>query len=798
MIKPEILAPAGSYESMVAAIESGADAVYIGGSKFGARAFANNLTEDILLEAIDYVHLKNKKIYLTINTLFKEEELKQEFYDYLLPYYQQGIDAVIVQDMGVLEFIRTNFKDLPIHASTQMTISSAKGAQLLKEKGVTRVVTPRELSLNEIKEIKETVDVEIESFVHGALCYCYSGQCLLSSFIGGRSGNRGRCAQPCRLPYELYSGNKKISNDQQSHLLSPKDLCSIHLLPEMIAAGIDSLKIEGRMKKPEYVATVVGIYRKYLDSYWNNMDKPFKVSEKDEKALLELYNRGGFTSGYYKAHNGPDMMSLERSNHQGILVGKIGKIEGNTLVFTCLEDIHKQDVLEVIISKDLSIELTSPLDAKKGSKVTLNGKNMRNLKPSQPIYRTKNKFLIETLSQERTTLQKKGKLKGKVILHKDNPAAIEIEYLGKKAVYLSGMVSQAMNQPLSPSKVMDQIKKTGTTPYEFHELDIEMDEDAFVPVQVLKDLRRNGIAAIEEMVTASFRRKQYVVSKREDVKSVRKTPSTPDIIVSMTDTKYMPIAVKEPRVSAVYLDESAVNDYESVNEAVKLAHNNNKRLFYMLPHILRQDGLRELKANEDFFIHSDIDGLVIRNLEELSWVIGLNGFDKEVILDYTVYNYNQETIDSYKELLDAIRYTMPVELNFKELKMLSYPKSDMIIYGYLPVMVSAQCLVKNTIGCQNNNMDTILKDRFKKEFLVKNHCRYCYNTIYNEQPLALYDQTKDVLDLKCDRLRVHFVKETVEEAKAILDNVVTNFTRPDKIYMGLTNYTRGHFKRGIE
>ena len=262
--RAELLAPAGSMESLKAAVHAGADAVYMGGQRFGARAYADNPDQDHLKEAIDYCHLHGRSLYLTVNTLLKEQEMC-ELYDYLAPLYEHGLDAAIVQDMGVLSFVREQFPDLPIHASTQMTVTGADGAEFLKEFGVTRVVTARELSLKEIREIYEKTGMEIESFVHGALCYCYSGQCLFSSLIGGRSGNRGRCAQPCRLPYELYQKEQAVRNAEGMYLLSPKDMCALELLPEILKSGVYSLKIEGRMKKPEYTAGVVRIYRKYLD-----------------------------------------------------------------------------------------------------------------------------------------------------------------------------------------------------------------------------------------------------------------------------------------------------------------------------------------------------------------------------------------------------------------------------------------------------------------------------------------------------------------------------------------------------
>lgn len=305
----EILAPAGSMECLRAAVAAGADAIYLGGTKFGARAYAQNLSEEDLVQAIEYVHIHGRKIYMTVNTLLKDRELS-ELYAYLLPYYKAGLDGVIVQDIGAVKFIGEYFPEMPVHASTQMTITNTLGADFLKRYGITRVVPARELSLKEIRDMKKQTGLEMECFVHGALCYCYSGQCLLSSMIGGRSGNRGQCAQPCRLPYQT-EGKKPAD------LMSLKDLCTIDILPELIDAGIDSFKIEGRMKQPEYVYTVVKMYRKYADQYLKLQKEgkgksSYHVSEADKRELLATYQRRGYCEGYYYQHNGKDMVSLKR------------------------------------------------------------------------------------------------------------------------------------------------------------------------------------------------------------------------------------------------------------------------------------------------------------------------------------------------------------------------------------------------------------------------------------------------------------------------------------------------------
>ena len=307
--RAELLAPAGSFDSMRAAIAAGADAVYMGGSRFGARAYADNPDEQGFLEAVDYAHLHGCKLYMTVNTLMKEDEMK-ELYGYLAPCYERGLDAVIVQDLGALRAIRRWFPDLAVHASTQMTVTGSAAARMLEQQGVSRVVPARELSLAEIQKIHKTTGLEIECFVHGALCYCYSGQCLMSSLIGGRSGNRGRCAQPCRLPYEVYEKGRRLGEPGDEYPLSPKDMCTVELLPEILRAGVTSLKIEGRMKKPEYTAGVVSIYRKYLDLYEQNPGR-YKVLPEDLKKLYDIYNRDGFNQSYYKVRNGRDMMALK-------------------------------------------------------------------------------------------------------------------------------------------------------------------------------------------------------------------------------------------------------------------------------------------------------------------------------------------------------------------------------------------------------------------------------------------------------------------------------------------------------
>ena len=454
----EVLAPAGSYESMEAAFAAGADAAYIGGSRFGARAYAENLDREMLCRAIDYAHLHGRRLYMTVNTLFKEQELK-ELPDYLLAYYKRGLDAVIVQDLGAMAVIRRYFPDLPVHASTQMTITGVYGAKLLKELGASRIVTARELSLEEIRQIHQQVDVEIEGFVHGALCYCYSGQCLMSSLIGGRSGNRGRCAQPCRLPYEVWQGGKKVNKRQEGFVLSLKDLCTLDLLPDILEAGVYSLKIEGRMKSSRYTAGVTAVYRKYVDQYLANGRKGYQVDPKDKQMLLDLFDRGGFTEGYSMQHNGKSMLALKE---------KPAFRETNQKLM--------EEIDQTWVKKKLQEPICGCLE----------------LTPNE---------------EAKLTLMMTGAWK------KRNPEEMI------QAVVYGQEVQPAKNQPMTRETISRQIKKTGNTPFVFEEVTIVLNGDVFLPLQALNELRRKGLEELEKQIlSADFgRAKVEIRSEKQEL-----------------------------------------------------------------------------------------------------------------------------------------------------------------------------------------------------------------------------------------------------------------------------------------
>lgn len=747
----ELLAPAGSYDIFRAVLNAGADAVYVGGGQFGARAYANNFSEEELLRAIDEAHIHGKQLYLTVNTLLKEEELEAQLYDYLRLYYEQGLDAVIVQDMGAFQFIREYFPKMDIHTSTQMTICNRYGAEMMKELGATRVVTAREMSFAEIKDIADHVDIEIESFVHGALCYCYSGQCLLSSMLGGRSGNRGRCAQPCRLPYEVYDAKrKKIACEP--FVLSPKDLCTIEDIPKLAESGIFSFKIEGRMKQAEYAAGVVSVYRRYIDRYFEYGAKDYHVSKEDMQKLYDFGNRSGFTKGYYEKHNGKDMITFQKPNHA------------------------------------------------KG-----------------------NEALQEKVREEFCRDEIKEKINGNLILSQDSSAILDVTLGDLRYTACGDVVQPALKQPLSMEKVRENMEKTGNTPFEFENLTIAMRDAIFLPMKSLNQLRRDALEGLEKLCVVQFRRETTVDT--ENMQCLKKAEGFRRTSVEQADCagikaqeskagtseKYLS-ALAEQRcqlqplleselVSDIYLDQGCYRRkdlWEEVKEDAAKIHAAGKKAYYVFPSVFR-------KNTSDFYLESlkklnscSVDGVVVKSLDAV-WFVHRYLPQMPMILDQGLYTYNHRAQEILREFC-PIRMTAPYELNRGELKKRDNTDSEVVLYGYLPLMTSAQCVHANTGKCDMTSVVTYLKDRYGKFFPVKNNCMECYNTIYNTTPLMLFGYGKELQKADFSNFRLNFTVESEEEVRQILAIYETVFYEGRKnladVFQG--EYTNGHYKRGVE
>ena len=786
-MRPEILAPAGSMSALKAAVHAGADAVYLGGDKFGARAYAGNFDNAALIEAIEYCHLYGVKVYLTINTLFRNEEV-EELTSYLVPLYEAGLDAVIVQDLGVMKYVHLVFPDLEIHASTQMTITTKYAYELLKEYGVTRIVPARELSLEEIASLKDGTDVpEVEVFVQGALCYCYSGQCLMSSMLGGRSGNRGRCAQTCRLPYTLYEENGKQVKTKGDYLLSPKDLCGLEAIPDLIQAGVDSFKIEGRMKRPEYVAVCVRAYRGIVDA-WYNGTFSMDMIQLHKEQMAEVFNRGGFTKGYYHSKNGKDMMSIKNPGNIGVGIGRILSIQKNKLTIQLEQDVYKGDVLMPKGCME-SIMLTNNVDGYKGQRIVLNAPKSQHLYVGQTIQRMSKAPLIQEL-ESYVSEEKKVPLQGSLHLETGEQATFMVKLEFDGHVY-SGMVSGdvvelATNKPLTEETVTEKIGKTGGTRYYFESLQIHMSENGFYPLKALKELRRCAIAALETEILASFRREWKELTLGLPKFSEKCNDEKHTVMVS-SEEQY-DIVKQYDMWDAIYIDMQYFNQKQLM---ALIDVEASERIIFALPPILRYRYEKEIKEwigilNEQ--VHSAI---LIRNIDELA-LIKHYGFTGNVVADYSLYAMNDWAADFLREIISDITLTIPVELNAKQIGGLRYKwdNSEIVVYGYQQLMVSQQCLEQTTRQCSGTNPHFIMKDRYFKNFFIFSVCKYCYNLIYNGFPTVLYDIVDKSLGEGISK-RLHFTKEDSNEVETVLQAYTQGKTLE-------VEKTRGHYKRGVE
>ena len=693
----ELLAPAGNINIFKAVIEAGADAVYVGGDMFGARAYAGNFNEEELLEAIDYAHLRGVKVYLTVNTLLKNDEIGK-LYDYLLPYYKRGLDAVLVQDFGALYAINNWFPDLPIHTSTQMTITGIEGVKFLQQYNVTRVVMAREVTIEEMKTIHSETGMELEAFIHGALCYSYSGQCLFSSLLGGRSGNRGRCAQPCRLPY-------KVGSDKETYILSMKDMCGIEHLRELKEAGVYSLKIEGRMKQIGYATGVVAQYRKYIDSMKT-------VSDKDLKKIKELGNRCDFTNDYYFKHNDSNMITYEKPN----------------FVSNAIEDYEIPNKLEIY-----------------------------------------------------------GFLKLKI----NEPAQLIVNYKDFSFTCDGDAVQIAKNAPLTEEDAIRRINKTGDTPFLFADIICDIDDNVFVPNGSINKLRREALQGLlNDIVSDNFRNK---CENKELNKFSLNDLNQNKIIACVMNNAQLNKVLEYELFTDIFVDFNRYdknNFIEELKQDVLITNQSGKNYYLALPYIFRKNTNEFFDKYISEINNIGIKGFVIRNTEELQWTRTYFK-NAEIIIDHNQYTYNDLAKKMYFD--NGVTFdTVPFELNFSEINKRNNINSICIVYGYYPIMTSAQCVHKNSVGCDKTKQITYLKDRYNKSFPVINNCNECYNTIYNSLPTVLFKNMSKLKNCGISSFRFDF---TIESPKQI-EIVVNSFVTDD--YIVLPEYTNGHFKRGVE
>lgn len=823
--KPEILAPAGSMEGLKAAIAAGCNAVYIGGNRFGARAFANNLDQDEMLEAIAYCHLHDVKLYMTVNTVLKDREIKEALFSYLRPYYEAGLDAVIVQDMGVLRFISRHFPKLAIHASTQMTLTMGKGKEFLEKYHVNRIVPARELTLRELCTMRRETSMELEVFVHGALCYCYSGQCLFSSMLGGRSGNRGRCAQPCRLPYHMAEQNRS----EDAYLLSPKELCNLPYLAEMIEAGIDSFKIEGRMKRTEYTAFVTSMYRKYVDLYFalgkekyrDYIKKNQKEWEEDLQNLSDLYNREGFTQGYLTGQAGDSaqrhpgqkgtMLASKRPKHGGVLVGTVQKVNPKEVIYKVQKTIHAQDVVEFRNhSLTPSYEYTLGEDVPAGTLVTARYKKGSEIRIGDQVYRTKNAVLLEKIVQDYLRTNEQVSVQGHCVAQKGQPLSLTVTLKGQTICCQGEICQKAKKRAIDESDIRKILQKTGNSPFYFEKLSIEAEENVFLPVGAIKQLRRDAFEQVRKQFLAQFWREDTVISEdinnreKDDQKghAVSKESLKPQIATSVTTFEQAAAVCANPKVDRIYF-ETAVMTEKELSQAYHLAKEKQKEVWLAMPVIFRHTiwdrfahKIQIIRENaygqKDIPLIEDIwDGYLIRNTESFAFLTKYIPKEKlRIRLDHNMYVMNEEAQRFWKEQ-NVTLFSASLEATKRELEAFqNYEPMEISVYGKIPLMVSAQCIQANQKVCvcqdpKEWHKQIIFEDQKKRRFVCVNYCRYCYNIIYQDIPLYL-EEIADQSTTIAGSIRYSFTTESASLVERILQGNMPCKTQ------------RGHFDLGIE
>lgn len=759
--KVELLAPAGNKEAFLGALNAGADAVYLAGNRFGARAYAQNFTEEELLECIRYGHLLGKKIYLAVNTLLKEREL-EDLYEYIRPMYEEGVDAVIVQDFGVLCFLREHFPGLQLHASTQMSLCSSYGAELLKNMGASRIIPARELSLRELQEIRDSVDIEIETFIHGAMCYCYSGQCLFSSILGGRSGNRGRCAQPCRLPYSAdmcgTAEKKNSMSGGESYYLSMKDMCSVEHLPALVSSGIDSFKLEGRMKKPEYVAGVTAIYRKCIDQYYEleerygaEAPKHYQVARSDLEQLNALYVRSETQDGYYFRRNGKEMITL-----------------------------------------------------------------------TAPGYSGSDEALLDSVRTLYLKEKKKLPVAFEASFKKGEPAALKLTYNDTNVTICGQTVEAAKSQPVTEENIRRQLIRLGDGAFAVERMEIAADEQIFYPLKQLNELRRQAVDALEHQIlrrngyeNAEFVAKIPYILKEDQENAGNRSESVPEVRQSDVKVGGWTVSLNtlaQLRALRYWCEQNPTLEPEIIYLPGDLILNHggettgicrlfrHSRFLIALPYVLRHEDQDYMDRIRDLVKEQNgvFSGVLLRSVDELGYFAKESGVYL-VHLDANVYAWNSGAAKLLATLADSL--CLPYELKASEQRQLLQNSPgyvfEKIVYGRIPMMITANCVLRTASGqcgaksrCSTEVQESVLTDRYGKKFPVVRDCAHCTNIIYNSVPLSLHGEYRKWTGRA--RLRLDFILESDREMKSILNA----FLLGDDLR--LPEYTTGHEKRGVE
>jgi len=808
MEKIELLSPCGDFECLKAAVQNGANSVYLGASSFSARAKAANFDDEELLEAIKYAKLRNVRVHLALNTLIKNTEFEDAVL-LAIKAYNLGIDAIIIQDLGLADYLIKNYPEIPLHASTQMTVHNLEGCKQLEALGYKRVVLARELSIDEIKNIRENTSLEIEVFIHGALCISYSGQCLLSSMIGGRSGNRGLCAQPCRLPYELIEENKE-SNLQKTidkgYLLSPRDNLGIEYLPELIKMGINSLKIEGRMKTPTYVGCVTRIYRKYIDYIYENINLSTEtlknnilnmmniVNENtgltDKEELTQSFNRGGFSTGHFKPNPNRELIFKDKPNNMGIFVGTIQHINENKghLKLKLENSLSIGDKIQINADSytisELMIDNKNFESLSKGTIVTI-GRMKGNISVGNKIYRIEsnklNKSILPSFKEDKN--YKKIKIKGEISLEENKPIILKVWsddgfYKGLEYTSISSIPEKALSKPISKERIIEQINKTGNTEFEFSELNVNISGNLFVQMSVLNDLRRDALRGLECTVINKYTRSLSLKNfdKFENFKSHENKKIS--LLLNYIDEKSNYLEFQN--IDNLYIPLKYFLNRKMESQIINICNSYNTYIY--LPHILTDEYIN--KINLDSIINTyRINGFVISNISQVE---NVKKFNLKLVGNYNLNIYNNYSINKLHEL-EISKVTISPELEKLETNEVigkSNLSTEVIVYGKIPVMTNRYCYLGKSNKCYKEctkkcleNNKYYLSDRMNFKFEFVPDSTQTITTIYNSKILSTIPN-----DFLSDSVRIDILDENINEIQNIINTVKNNKRLEGKEY----------------
>ena len=788
----ELLSPVGDFECLKAAVQNGANAVYFGAESFSARAYATNFDNIDLENAINYAKLRGVKTHLALNTLIKNTEFKEAF-EIAKKAYKYGIDAIIVQDLGLAKKLISSFPDLDIHASTQMTTTNIEEVKTLKELGFKRIVLSRECSLSEIENICKNTDVEIEVFIHGALCICYSGQCLFSSMVGGRSGNRGQCAQPCRLPYSLISGNnidEYITNDasttlDKGYLLSTKDICGLENLPDLISYGVTSLKIEGRMKSPSYVATVTRIYRKYIDlatKYTNHEIEKYEIDENDKKALMQVFNRGGFSSGHLEDNPNKELVYPQKPNNMGIYLGKIIKYNPNKGLVTAKietpisigdgisfenEPTTKYTISELMHKNENIKKATT-------SQIVTFGRMKGNIHINDKIFKITDKELVAESLNSFSKENIKTKLNCNIEIKQGKTIKVFAEskdFNVKENFEYNYIPDTAKNAPITIEKIKEQFGKTLNTCFEFSNIEIDLDDNLFIPTSVLNEIRRQTISHIEDKIIESFKRKfdYNIIENPANVSTINSSyeivsnskVQEKSILLNILNLDYDYSKLKP--VDRIYVPLKYFTD-KKYSEIINTLSTKSKLYIYM-PLVIKDRFVLQIQnALDQTFKSYKIYGCVV---SELASIRLLEYFKTDLIANYNFNVYNSYTTEELNKLGISI-YTPSPELDYTEIQNLKSLNKEVIVYGKIPLMTMSYCLLGKSNRCYKeckhlclSDKKYYLKDRYEFKFRLIPDNTQTITTIYNSRNIKLHD-------VESKSIRFDFLEETIEEINTML------------------------------